>query len=130
MVTMNPYIHYNGQCEEAMNFYKSIFGGELELSRFGETSEEFKDQIMHAVLKNDDFQLMASDSAPMGGVKVGENISISLSGNDKEKLTHHFDGLSNGGTVTQPLKEHPWGAVFGMVTDKFNIHWLVNIDQA
>jgi PhnB protein len=129
MVTMNPYVHYNAQCEEAMKFYKSVFGGELELSRFGETSEEFKDQIMHAVLKTDDFRLMASDSGPQGIGTVGENISISLSGDDKEKLTGYFDGLSEGGKVTQPLKEHPWGAVFGMLIDKFDIHWLVNIDH-
>jgi len=135
-ITLNPYIHFDGNAEEVANFYKGIFGGELTINRFGDfdssdVGEEFKNQVMHADLKTDELRLMISDSGPMGAGKVGDNISISLSGfaDDKEKLTGYFDALSDGGNVTVALETHPWGATFGMVTDKYGIHWLVNIDQ-
>lgn len=132
MVTLNPYIHFNGECRKAMEFYQSIFGGELEFSTFGEGSgmpveDKFKDEIMHSALKNDNFQLMASDSGPMGQGKVGDNMSISLSGDDGAKLKKYFEDLSQGGNISVPMAKQPWGDEFGMLTDKFGIKWLINI---
>ena len=133
-VTLNPYISFNDNSEEVLNFYKSVLGGEVTISRFSEfanesmpVAEEHKNLVMHGVLKTDGFQLMVADSAPVGGTKVGDNISISLSGDDEAKLTRYYEGLSAGGTIKEPLAKAPWGDSFGMFTDKFGIHWLVNI---
>jgi len=133
-VVLNPYLHFNdGKAEEALHFYQAIFGGELTMSRYGDnpgmpTEEEaIKDLIMHGQIKTDDLLLMASDTGPMGDVTVGNNISISLSGDDEAKLTAYFEGLSEGGDVTKPLSKESWGDTFGMLDDKFGISWLVNI---
>lgn len=134
MIVLNPYIHFNGECKEAMNFYKSIFGGELDFSTFGEASgmpveDKFKDQIMHSNLQTDELRLMASDSGPMGGTKVGENMSISVSGDERDKLMKYYEELGKGGNIVVPMAKQSWGAEFGMLTDKFGIKWLINIDQ-
>jgi len=133
-VILNPYLHFNeGKAEEALNFYKDAFGGELEISRYGDNpsvpagEESIKDLVMHGVVKTDDLQLMASDTGPMGDVVVGSNVSISLSGDDEAKLTKYFEALSVGGTVTKPLSKESWGDTFGMLDDKFGISWLINI---
>lgn len=122
-------MHFNGDCEEAMNFYKNIFGGELDLKRFGEMPMEGNDadpnKIMHSELKNDEFNFMASDGGK--GTMNTDNFSISLNGSDGDKLRRYFDGLSEGGKVTVPIEKHPWGAEFGMLKDKFGIDWMVNI---
>ena len=136
-VILNPYIHFNGQAEEVINFYKSVFGGEVEISRYGDQPPvpgqpdigEFKNHVMHSVLKNDKFQLMVSDSGPMGPGRVGENISISLSGDESDdaELSKYFEALCEGGKITVPMDKAPWGDKFGMVVDKYGINWLVNI---
>lgn len=135
MVTMNPYISFSTNAEEALNFYKQVFGGEVKISRFGDmpaspdmpVAEDQKNLVMHGVLEATDFLLMVADSAPNGGVTMGTNVSISLSGEDEATLTKYFEGLSEGATITQPLSKAPWGDTFGMLTDKFGIAWLVNI---
>lgn len=134
MILLNPYLHFNdGKAEEALNFYKTVFNGELSLSRYGDNpgmpavEESIKNLVMHGVVKTDDLLLMASDTGPMGDVVIGSNISISLSGDDEVKLTRYFEGLSAGGTVTKPLSKEAWGDMFGMLEDKFGISWLVNI---
>lgn len=136
-VLLNPYLHFNdGKAEDALKFYQQVFGGELEISRYGEnpgmptTEAAIKDLVMHGMVKTADLQLMASDTGPMGDVVEGSNISISLSGNDAEKLTSYFEGLSAGGEVTVPLSTQSWGDTFGMLTDKYGISWLVNISAA
>jgi len=134
-VTLNPYLHFNdGKAEEVMNFYKGIFGGELSISRYGDFSgvpveAEFKNLVMHSALMADHLQLMASDSGPMGNGTMGDNISLSLSGDDTEALTKYFEDLSHGGKVTQQLATQAWGDTFGMVTDKYGITWFVNITK-
>ena len=135
MIAMNPYINLTDSAEEALNFYKGIFGGTLDISRFGDmadrmptpVAEEHKDLIMHGVLKTDDLQLMVSDSAPMGPSTSDSNISISLSGDDDATLTKYYESLSEGGKVTVPLEKAPWGDKFGMLTDKFGVAWMVNV---
>jgi len=134
-VVLNPYLSFVDNAAEALEFYKSVFGGEVTISHFGDfpgmpADDETKKLVMHSVLKTDDLQLMISDSKPMGGVKQnGENVQLSLSGDDDAKLTKFFEGLSAGGVVRDELSVKPWGDKFGMLTDKFGIHWLVNIGK-
>ena len=135
-VVLNPYLQFNGNAEEVLNFYKSIFGGEAEISRFSDfpgmpVAADQQNKVMHSVLKTGSFQLMLSDAMPMGGAAESEtrNGSVSLSGDDDALLSGYFNGLSAGGEVTQALTVHPWGDKFGMVTDKFDVRWLVNISQ-
>lgn len=134
-ITLTPYINFVDNAQEALDFYQGVLGGETDISRFGDLPEmpvedRFKNLIMHASLKSPDFEIMISDSAPMGGVKQdGENVSISLFGDDDATLSRYFEGLSAGGQVTAPLAMAPWGDKFGMFTDKFGIHWMVNISQ-
>ena len=129
-----PIFAFNdGKAEEALNFYKAAFDGELELSRYGDNpgmpglEESIKNLVMHGVVKTSDLQLMVSDTGPMGDVGTGSNVSISLSGDDDAKLTKYFKALSTGGNITKPLSKESWGDTFGMVNDKFGISWLVNI---
>lgn len=130
---LNPYISFDGNAREAMEFYKSVFGGELTLSTFGEagmTDHGVKPEgIMHAMLVADnDITLMAADSATgMRKFIAGTNMSISLSGDNLEELTGYYNKLSEGGTIEQPLTKAPWGDTFGMCIDKFGVFWLVNI---
>jgi PhnB protein len=133
---LNPYISFQGTAREAMEFYKSVFGGQLELSTFGEAGMTEHgvqpDQIMHAMLIADNgMTLMAADSATgMRDYVAGTNMSISLSGDNEEELTGFYDKLVEGGKVEQPLVKAPWGDTFGMCTDKFGVFWMVNIAGA
>ena len=130
---LNPYITFAGNAREAMEFYKSVFGGELTLNTFGESGGmegPGADQIMHASLDSDrGFTLMASDPAPGSEHPSGNNISISLSGDDGEELRGYWDKLSDGGTVTVPFEKQMWGDEFGMCVDRFGVSWMVNISQ-
>lgn len=137
MPTLNPYLNFNGNCEEAMEFYRSVFGGEYAtFSRFGdmdtgmECPENEKNNILHASLPiGDHFVLMASDCpSAYGTMTHGNGFSISVGADSEEEATRIFDGLSAGGTVTMPLAKTFWGAFFGMWVDKFGISWMVNYD--
>ncbi|MDB5161812.1 MAG: phnB [Candidatus Saccharibacteria bacterium] len=130
---LNPYISFNGNAREAMEFYKSVFGGQLDLSTFGESGMTDNgmnpDGIMHAMLVADNgITLMASDAATgMREYVPGTNMSVSLSGDNEEELTGYYNKLVEGGTVEQPLNKAPWGDTFGMCIDKFGVFWMVNI---
>ena len=131
---LNPYINYNGNAREAMEFYQSVFGGELHLSTFKEynmsQSPADDNKIMHAQLEGPHgMTLMAADVTGSMGYQPGSNFSISLSGEDEGELRGYFDGLAAGGTVLQPFEKAPWGDTFGMVTDKFGVLWLVNLNS-
>ena len=138
MPQVNPYITFKGTCEDAYNFYKSVFGGEFQyIGRFGEMPdgdkmpEEAKNLIMHVSLPiSKETILMGSDSSEAFGqvTTVGNNISVSINTDSKEEATRIFNGLSEGGKVTMPLELTFWGAFFGMFTDKFGINWMVNHD--
>jgi PhnB protein len=132
---LNPYISFEGNAREAMEFYKTVFGGELTLSTFGEagmTDGVKPEQIMHAMLiAENGMTLMASDSATgMREYVAGTNMSISLSGDNQEELAGYYNKLADGGKVEQPLTKAPWGDTFGMCIDKFGIFWMVNIAGA
>lgn len=130
---LNPYISFEGNAREAMEFYKTVFGGELKLTTFeemgGAPAGVDPDKIMHAVLDADNgITIMAADSATgMREFIAGTNMSLSLGGDDEEELTGYFNKLADGGKIQSPLKKEAWGDTFGMCIDKFGIFWMVNI---
>jgi PhnB protein len=130
---LNPYLNFDGSCREAMEFYQSVLGGELNVNTFGEYGDEgpSKDGVMHAQLETPSgFTLMASDTPPGMTVDKGAAVSISLSGDDSEELRRFWEGLSEGAEVTMPLEKQMWGDEFGMLTDRFGMQWMVNIAGA
>jgi PhnB protein len=132
---LNPYLGFRDTAKEAMEFYQSVFGGELTTSTFAEfqASEDpaERDKIMHSMLTTDSgLVLMAADTPNSMDYTPGTNHSISLSGEDEAELRGYWDRLSAGGNVTMPLERAPWGDTFGMCVDKFGISWLVNIAGA
>ncbi len=132
-MVLNPYLSFNGNCEEAINFYKGVFGGEItQLSRFGETSapvpDDYKDNIMHIAYRFDDNTILASDLMPGNPFVIGNNFSLSVDVMQIMEMEKAFDKLAEGGKVTMPLQDTFWGARFGMLTDKFGVNWLFNCD--
>jgi PhnB protein len=131
---LNPYISFGNNARQAMEFYKDVFGGDLTLSTFGEYGDPNApgaDGIMHAQLQTKSgFTLMASDTPPGMERNPGDNIGISLSGDDEQELRGYWDKLSQGGKVTLPLEKQMWGDQFGQCTDQFGIPWMVNIAQS
>lgn len=129
---LNPYLSFTNNAREAMNFYKSVFGGELTVSTFGEggmaQNPADKDKIMHSQLETPaGFTLMGSDTASGMDHKPGNTMTVSLSGDEEGALKGYWDKLKDGGTITVPLEKAPWGDSFGMLTDKFGTPWMVNI---
>lgn len=129
---LNPYMHFNGNAKEAMEFYKTVFGGELTMSTFSQGmpggDAEDADKIMHAqLLVGSDMTLMGSDTPKHMGYTPGTSVTLSLSGADEAELKGCWDKLSEGATITQPLVAAPWGDQFGMLTDRFGMEWMVNI---
>jgi PhnB protein len=129
--TLNPYLNFNGNAADAMRFYHSVLGGELKMQTFEEAkmseTPEDKDRIVHAALTSSELSLMASDTNLKQQAKFGDNIHLSLQGQDSDRLTKVFNGLAQGGKVDMPLAKQFWGDTFGMLTDKFGVHWMVNI---
>ena len=138
MALINPYINFNGNAEEAFNFYKSVFGGEFALIiRFKEMSspeypvaENDANKIMHIALPIGTNVLMGNDvPESMGRVNENENRSkISINVQSREEADKLFNGLSAGGIIEAPIGDSPWGSYFGMFRDKFGIEWLVDFD--
>jgi PhnB protein len=129
---LNPYLSFRDTAREAMDFYHSVFGGELTRSTFGEFQASAdpaeQDKIMHSMLLTDSgLALMASDTPNAMDYTEGTNYSVSLSGEDEAELRGYWEKLSADGTVTMPLNQAPWGDAFGMCVDKFGVSWLVNI---
>jgi PhnB protein len=128
-----PYLNFDGQSADAMRFYQSIFGGDLSMQTFGETNMDnspgIADRILHAQLTSDSLSIMSSDSHPEHGppITVGNNVNLSLIGSDEARLTDAFNKLAEGGTVEMPLERQFWGDIYGALTDKFGIPWMVNI---
>ena len=142
MAQVNPYLTFNGTCEAAFNFYKSVFGGEFTyMGRFNEMppaencepiSEKDGNLIMHVSLPiSAETILFGSDSSEAFGqvINVGDNISLSINASSREEADRLFNGLSVEGVVKMPLADTFWGAYFGMFVDKFGIHWMINFDE-
>ncbi len=131
---LNPYISFAGNARTAMEFYKDVFGGTLALNtfaEFGAPDSPDADKIMHSMLETDSgFTLMGADTTPAGMESTpGDNIAVSLSGDDADELRGYWEKLSSGGSVPVPLEKQVWGDEFGMCVDQFGIHWMVNIAQ-
>jgi len=130
---LNPYISFAGNARQAMESYKSVFGGTLTVNTFGEygaADAPEADKIMHAHLETDNgFTLMGADTPPGMAHEPGTNIAVSLSGDDGGELRGYWEKLSEGGTVSMPLEKQMWGDDFGMCVDQFGIAWMVNIAQ-
>lgn len=130
---LNPYITFNGNAREAMEYYEQVFGGTLRVNTFGEygaDDQALADKIMHAQLETTSgYTLMASDTAPGMSFNPGDTVTVSLSGEDGDELRGYWEKLSAGGTVSMPLEKQMWGDEFGQCVDRFGILWMVNITQ-
>src|SRR6266581_403130 len=129
---LNPYLSFKDNSREAMEFYRSVFGGKLEVSTFKDyhaSQDPSEDHlIMHSVLEAENgITFMASDTPNRMEYRPGTNMSMSLSGDNEAELKAYFEKLSVGGMVTMPLEKAIWGDSFGMCTDTFGVQWLVNI---
>jgi len=140
MTTANVYLNFDGNCEEAFNFYKSVFGGEFPyIARFKEMpseegmpplKKELENRIMHVSLPiSKETILMGSDTGDWGPKHVvGNNFSISLNTDSKEEADRLFEKLSQGGQAIMPMADVFWGSYFGMLSDKFGINWMISMD--
>jgi PhnB protein len=138
MASINPHINFNGNAEEAFNFYKSVFGGEFsKITRFKDlasddfqVSEHEANKIMHIALPIGKNMLMANDVPEfMGKTNENENRSkIVITAESKEEADKLFNGLSVGGQIEMPISDSPWGTYFGMLRDKYGIEWMVDFD--
>jgi PhnB protein len=130
---LNPYLNFRDNTREAMEFYHDIFGGELRMMTFKEynasSDPSEDDKIMHAALEAKGIVFMAADTPNNMEYRPGSNFSMSLSGEDEDELRGYYDKLSDGGTVTMPMEKAVWGDIFGMVTDRFGVSWLVNVSH-
>ncbi|MEO7448049.1 MAG: VOC family protein [Humibacillus sp.] len=127
---LNPYISFTTDARQAMEFYQTVFGGDLTLSTFGELGDTGADadKIMHAQLVSPSgYTLMGADTPEGVPHQPGTTISVSLSGDDTDELHGYWDKLAEGGAVTMPLEMQMWGDEFGMVTDRYGIGWMVNV---
>jgi PhnB protein len=130
------YLMFNGECEEAMNFYREALGAEMKMmQRYGESpmpseDPEWNQKIMHCGIQKDGFLIMASDSRDKnGGIINGNNVHISLNFMSEEEISSTFEAISAGGQITMPLQDTFWGAKFGMCTDRFGVGWMFNYDH-
>jgi PhnB protein len=137
MPSLNPYLNFNGNTEEAFNFYKSVFGGDFTMvSRFKEIPAEFKgpdhedNKIMHIALPIGGGNVLMGSDVPesMGKVITGNNVQISIHPDSKEEADKLFKGLSAGGNVIMPMADAFWGSYFGMFSDRYGINWMINVD--
>lgn len=130
---LNPYISFDGNARSAMEFYERVFGGTLTVHTFGELGGQdgpAGDRVMHGMLETaSGFTLMGADTPPGTEHAPGNNIAVSLSGDDAGELRGYWESLSADGTVTVPLETQMWGDEFGMCADQFGIMWMVNIVQ-
>jgi PhnB protein len=131
---LNAYLNFDGNCREAMSLYQSVFGGELKMQTFAEAgmgqNPKTANQVIHAYLDNGSVSLFGSDVADHGPVQWGNSVNLCLFGTEETKLRDIFNKLSAGGQVEMPLAKQFWGDVFGSFTDKYGIHWMVNLGEA
>lgn len=131
MKKLTPYFFFQGNCEEAITFYKSALGAEIASSqRFGEANmpvdDDYKNKIMHAELRIGEHSIMFSDGAPHKQVVKGTNVQLNIECESEEEQTRFFEALSDGGEVTMTLQDTFWNARFGQLVDKFGVHWMLN----
>ena len=135
MTQINSYLSFNGNCREAMNFYKECLGGELVLQTIGESPlcdkmpPQMKESILHSTLTKDALVLMGTDMLGEKGLIKGTAVSLMLNCSSEEEIRKCYNNLSEGGQSTHPLEISFWGALFGDLTDKFGNQWLLHYDK-
>lgn len=134
MKTLHPYIDFSGKCREALEFYKKCLHGEIvTIQTFGEApvgaEEKDKQNIMHSEFRAEGIHFMATDGMPDRKATAGDNISLTIQFTDENEQTEIFNALAEGGKVTQPVVDTFWGARFGMLVDRYGIHWMVNCQK-
>lgn len=134
MEAIIPYLNFNGNAREALSFYEKALNGKVtQIGTFGEANmaqeESMKDKVMHAIFESGALKFMVSDCPPGVSVRSGDQVSLSLDFKDPESIETTFAALSGGGNITMPLQDTFWGARFGMLKDKFGIHWMFNYDK-
>lgn len=136
MTQINSYLTFNGNCREAMNFYKDCLGGELTLQTIGESPlsdkmpPQMKECILHATLTNGNLILMGSDMVGEKGLVKGNSVSLAINCSSDEEIQSFYKKLSAGGNKDHALEESFWGATFGDLTDKYGNHWLLNFEKS
>lgn len=136
MNRINVYLTFNGNCREAMSFYKACLGGELTLQTIGETPlakkmpKKMKDCILHATLIKDQLVLMGSDIASDRGLVNGNTVSLMLNCSSEDEIKSYYEVLAKGGKATYPPEITFWGAIIGNLTDKFGNNWLLHFDAS
>jgi PhnB protein len=134
MSKMNLYANFNGQCREAMTFYKSVFGGELTMQSAGsspmaaQVPAQFQDHLIHAQLDTQDWTLMASDAIGHP-LTHGNDMSIMINCDSEEQINTYYKALSAGGEIVSELKKEFWGAIYANFVDKYGIRWMLNYAQ-
>ena len=131
---LNPYISFQDNARQALEFYRDVFGGNLALNTFGDMGAPAdapeSAKIMHGMLETDNgFTLMGADTPPGMDFNPGNTMAVSLSGDDELQLRAYWDMLSGNGTVMVPLEKQMWGDIFGMCTDQFGVTWMVDIGE-
>ena len=132
---INSYLTFNGNCREAMTFYKECLGGELFLQTIGESPlsdkmpAKLKECILHSTLTKGALVLMGSDMVGENGLLKGNTVSLMLNCSSEEEIKTCFEKLSSGGKKDHPLEDSFWGALFGDLTDKYGNHWLLHFDK-
>lgn len=135
MTQINAYLTFDGNCAEAMNFYKDCLGGELVLTKVGDSplaeqcGSDMENKIMHAHLSHGAIVLMASDKIMPGDFIRGNSCSLALQCSSEEEINTFFNQLSTGAVIIEPLKQQFWGAIFGMFNDKFGVTWMLNFEN-
>ncbi|HEY2273017.1 MAG TPA: VOC family protein [Jatrophihabitantaceae bacterium] len=132
---LNPYLGFRDNAREAMTFYQTVFGGELYMATFADfhASEDpaEADKVMHSSLTGDNgIVFMGADTPNSMDFDGGQRITMSLSGDDESLLRGWFDKLADGGSDLMPMNQAPWGDIFGMLTDKFGVRWMVNVAKS
>jgi PhnB protein len=134
-VQLNPYLNFRGEAREALEFYKSIFGGDVDISTYGDMPGAMDghsidaDSVMHGTLTGDNGIVLMAADAPAEMNAPPSTTALSLSGEQADVLRAYWEGLADGADVTMPLSKAPWGDEFGMLNDKFGIPWMVNITE-
>ena len=135
MTQINSYLTFNGNCRQAMSFYKDCLGGDLFFQTIGESPlsdkmpEQMKDCILHSTLTNGNLIIMASDMVSENGLVKGNAVSLMLNCSSENEIRNYYENLSDGGKQTHPLEISFWGALFGDLTDKYGNNWLLHFDK-
>lgn len=128
MKSVTTYLQFDGSCRQAMQFYETSLGGELQLNPYPEATSSAA-RIMHAQLSRAGTPLLMASDSPEGPVKAGNNFSVSVECESVDEIERLFAAIGKSGSIRLPLGDTPWGARFGMLTDQFGIQWIFNLAQ-